>query len=236
LNNNMDTVDRHVVGGGSYGRGQWLSGPQTPASARNRQKTQEFAERLRPMLEELAALSSHKVVAELNRRGIKECAGRKMAPGDCRSTSAAPGDEATPLTGDGRTAEQPHRRRTKVLIADREINGWVPFSANYGANRPGYVVLIYVVDQVRGVRDEVCAKRCSVHIRDRQTACAATSVAQEFATAINRGQVRQLIAAARRIFPLPHTQLQLRSYAAGCSQRPWNDGLRRSRNAATPSK
>jgi hypothetical protein len=50
-------------------------GGRTAASARNQQIAQEFAERMRPVMSELAELSSHKVAAELNRRGIKSARG-----------------------------------------------------------------------------------------------------------------------------------------------------------------
>jgi hypothetical protein len=55
-------------------------GGGTPASTRNRQKAQEFAEKLRPVMAELANLSTHKVVAELNRRGIKSAQGGEWHP------------------------------------------------------------------------------------------------------------------------------------------------------------
>ena len=49
-------------------------------SERSRREAQELADRMKPVMEELAALSAHKAAAELNRRGIKSATGGTWYP------------------------------------------------------------------------------------------------------------------------------------------------------------
>jgi DNA invertase Pin-like site-specific DNA recombinase len=50
--------------------GGWNAG-----SERSQREAQELADRMRPVMEELAPLSAHKAAEELNRRGIKSATG-----------------------------------------------------------------------------------------------------------------------------------------------------------------
>ena len=50
--------------------GGWNAG-----SERSQREAQELADQMKPVMEELAALSAHKTAAELNRRGIKSATG-----------------------------------------------------------------------------------------------------------------------------------------------------------------
>ena len=71
---------RHLLAKGCCAEKMFSSEARTLANARNRQKALDFAERLRPVLTELAHLSAHKLVAELNRRGIKSAQGGGWHP------------------------------------------------------------------------------------------------------------------------------------------------------------
>jgi hypothetical protein len=60
-------------------RGVKLGG-RTAGSERSQQEAAAFAERIRPVLAELADLSAHKTAAELNRRKIISATGGKWYP------------------------------------------------------------------------------------------------------------------------------------------------------------
>ena len=49
-------------------------------SERSQREADELADKMRPVMEELATLSAHKVAAELNRRGIKSATGGQWYP------------------------------------------------------------------------------------------------------------------------------------------------------------
>jgi DNA invertase Pin-like site-specific DNA recombinase len=60
-------------------RGVKLGGWNT-GSERSQREAQELADRMKPVIKELAALSAHKAAAELNRRGIKSATGGAWYP------------------------------------------------------------------------------------------------------------------------------------------------------------
>ena len=59
-------------------------------SERSQREADELADKMRPVMEELASLSAHKAAGELNRRGIKSATGRRLVSGDSLAAARTP--------------------------------------------------------------------------------------------------------------------------------------------------